>query len=118
MRCFTDVSCRFYLRQSASGGYTYTGLGDGLDGSGALPTTHPPAVGDLVALGGGVYRVVDRLWVYPVYGSQYWPAAGLVGPLGVTVLVEAADGLFVQEVPVEVPEAGLASTTNTGHCDL
>jgi hypothetical protein len=68
-------------------------------------TPWPPAVGDLVSLpDAGMYRVVDRGWMFAGYGSMNWPAATgpgparpVVGPI-LTVLVEAAEGMFVREV--------------------
>lgn len=97
MKPFTD--CRFYLRSAAPGGYTYTSLGDGLD-AGRLPVPQPPATGDLVGLGGGVYRVVGRCWNYPSRGSADWPPGRGIERVSVTVLVEQADGLFTDEVPL------------------
>ncbi len=99
MRFFTQANCRFYLRESVQGGYRYTSLGTSLE-TGTLPTAQPPLVGDLVSLDGDDFRVIDRHWLYPAYGSMAWPAGGReLEPLSLTVMVERATGMFADEVP-------------------
>lgn len=71
---------------------------------------YPPAVGDLVALyenydrrpldGGPVFRVVERAWTYPAYGSQGWPLgqqSPVEGPL-LEIMTEPSDGMYRGEV--------------------
>jgi len=67
-------------------------------GRGEIITTHPPAVGDLFDVGGAVYRVLARAWSHPQIGSVAF-AAG-TGP-DLTIVCEAATGLFIDEVEVD-----------------
>lgn len=89
--------CSFVLRTPVEHGYTYTTIS--LVPSGRLHTHHPPAVGDLISLhdgtlGDGMYRVIERCWLYPVFGSSAWPCGKnepTYGPL-LDIIVETADG--------------------------
>lgn len=112
-----DVRCAFYLRWPARepGQFQYLNLDiESKGGYGRLPTPHPPAVGDLVNLLGrafrtsasdpervnGTFRVVERAWMYPGYGSSDWPrgeARAKRGPL-LDVFVEYAEGAFANQV--------------------
>ena len=102
--------CQFYERVKVEGGYRYNMISiNGPGGYGRFVTPHPPAVGDLISLWdahekrGGVFRVVDRAWLHSSYGSTDWPygsPASKEGPL-LDVVVEAAEGPFVDEVPGE-----------------
>jgi hypothetical protein len=67
----------------------------------ALHTQIPPVVGDLVWLvneytrTGATYRVTERHWNYPAYGSQRWPAASTQADnCDMTLIVEPAPGPF------------------------
>lgn len=69
-----------------------------------------PAVGDLVWVhddehGQGPYRVIDREWSQPAYGSQVWP---LTDPqpryIALRCVVERAEGLIQDEAPYEEDE--------------
>lgn len=93
--------CGFYERTPVEGGWRYELINIAVRSeAGRLPTNHPPAVGDLVHLWdarwkrGGSYRVVERAWSYPAYGSTDWPSGtptAKEGPL-LDVIVEAAEG--------------------------
>ena len=72
-----------------------------------LHTLHPPRIGDLLPLwdehkrAGGCFRVVDREWHHPGFGSAVWPlteTAPKEGP-SLTVIVEADLGIFYKEAP-------------------
>ena len=59
----------------------------------------PPQIGDLVFVSGNTWRVVDRMWRWPEYGSVSWPHGHqdpVRGP-ALDLIVEAADGLYVHE---------------------
>lgn len=97
------VECTFHERIAADGGYRYSPVHVRTWSGIALPVSVPPFVGDLVHLdtGGGYrgFRVVDRAWLYPQFGSLAWPThcpEPLKGPM-LTVIVEAAEGPFVRE---------------------
>lgn len=111
-----DVRCAFYARSRVSdtpGAFRFDSIGiETPEGFGRLPTQHPPAVGDLISLSGqrvnavgeveqvdGMFRVVERQWLHPEYGSRDWPRGGPAhrGPL-LDVIVEAAEGAFAEEV--------------------
>jgi len=93
-----EPMCSFYVRTLVSDTPTYRY--ERLDNVGKdryLNTPHPPLIGDLIHLGGGTYRVVDRAWGHSTYGSFNWPLGAkesTVGPL-LDFSVESADGLFV-----------------------
>lgn len=102
------VSCSFYIRTRASGGWRYSpvDLSDS-EHQGHLRTTHPPATGDLIYLydrtsqEGGAFRVIERAWQHSSWGSVNWPyteAMPAVGP-ALDVIVEPATGLFRDEAP-------------------
>ena len=73
------------------------------------PLQHVPAVGDLVSLydqsneeARGIFRVLERMWMYSSYGSADWPYGQRepsTGPL-VDVIVEPADGPYRDEAPI------------------
>lgn len=100
--------CQFYERTAVEGGFRYDMISiNGPMGAGRLVTPHPPAVGDLISLWdvherrGGTFRVIERAWMYSSYGSTDWPygtPASKEGPL-LDIVVEAAEGPFVDEVP-------------------
>ena len=116
-----DVRCAFSLRWPASepGQFQYLSINvDSRDGHGRIPTPHPPAVGDLVNLHGdafrsstsdpepvhGTFRVVERVWLYPEYGSNDWPlgqAQAKQGPL-LDVFVEYAEGAFANQAEDDI----------------
>lgn len=100
----TTVRCYFYERTPAPGGHTYKILHPHTPQPGLLVLPQPPAVGDRVTLPGDPqpYRVVDRVWNYPAWGSGAWPLVDLEpqdGPL-VDLIVECANGPFIDEVEV------------------
>lgn len=104
-------SCNFHVRTPAEGdpgkfwfetvAHRYTpSFGGGLD------TPHVPSVGDLVHLYGeteatqGMFRVLDRAWMYVGFGSADWPhgqARPRSGPI-VDIVVEPARGMFADQV--------------------
>jgi hypothetical protein len=104
------VHCHFYLRRSQPNGGrpVYEPLRiDGWEQSGALTTWHAPQRWDLIYLKvrnsalDGVYRVLERSWRQPAYGSVYWPHDKQMPTTGpaLDLIVEAADGLFDDEAP-------------------
>lgn len=96
--------CSFYVRTAARGGFTYEHVSLDLPaGEVRLSLDHPPAVGDLVDLPGGVYRVAERAWRYSQYGSGDWPRLerhAKVGPM-LDLIVDRAEGPFRDEVEQE-----------------
>ena len=114
-----DVRCAFYLRwPGRPTGHQYLGLGiESRSGFGRLPLAHPPAVGDLVNLNGqafrtedgpaervhGTFRVVERSWMYPGYGSSDWPRGEIQAKQGpmLDVFVEHAEGAFADQVEAD-----------------
>ena len=108
---FREVHCAFYERTDADDGqfhyrraYPHTP-----DGSGMIRTTCPPAVGDLVSVRdqsedgpSGTFRVIERAWMHPSFGSAHWPHVGGVqhGPI-LDLIVVADPGPFRDEAPVE-----------------
>jgi hypothetical protein len=105
--------CQFYERVPVEGGYRYEMFSiNGPAGAGRLVTPYPPAIGDLITLWdvherrGGSFRVADRAWHHSSYGSTNWPYGSPVskeGPM-LDIIVEAAEGPFVGEVPDEDEE--------------
>lgn len=95
--------CTFYTRTPVGDGSACrykTIRVSGWSGEGDVCTPHPPAVGDFVSLSGSTYRVVERAWVFPVYGSAAWPS----GPTPLEgswlqIMLETAEGLFRDEAP-------------------
>jgi hypothetical protein len=107
----TYPRCRFMARYPAGGGKWLFRHIDMLtpEGGGRPLLEHPPAPGDLIALqgaardepGGPVFRVIDRMWVHPAYGSGSWPFGSPVpqqGPM-LEIIVEPAEGLYADETP-------------------
>ena len=104
----TPPRCSFYERTPVEGGYRYEKISlMNPRGDTSLETDHPPLVGDLIFLSDatserrGQYRVIERSWLHSSWGSTDWPygeAASTTGPL-LDVIVEAAEGPFVDEVP-------------------
>ena len=102
--------CKFHERIKVEGGYRYELINiEGPHGFGRFVTAHPPAVGDLIGLWdayaqrGGTFRVIERMWLHSGYGSTDWPHGSSMskeGPL-LDIVVEAAEGLFVDEVSDE-----------------
>lgn len=102
--------CQFYERTAVEGGYRYEMIHlDGPGGYDRFVTPHLPARGDLISLWdahekrGGVFRVIERAWHHSSYGSADWPYGQRTsneGPL-LDIIVEGADGPFVDEVPSE-----------------
>ncbi|MEV4749045.1 hypothetical protein AB0K21_21925 [Streptosporangium sp. NPDC049248] len=100
MKAFTFAQCVFYLREpGVRGGFRYTHLDQLVEPGDDLPTAMPPQIGDLVNLAGvGLFRVVDRQWSYPAYGSAYWPyGQDPKGRVRLDLMVERAKGMFVDE---------------------
>ncbi|GGX51428.1 hypothetical protein [Streptomyces noursei] len=103
--------CQFQARTPAGAGmfrYTVLNINNPYN-DGYLRTAHPPACGDHIFLrdasanSGGNYRVVGRSWLHASYGSANWPRGETVpatGPL-LSLVVEPADGLLVDEAPCE-----------------
>lgn len=99
------VRCFFHLRRTTATGYRYEGLPIKGSGSTYLSTAHPPAIGDYINLDTGTYRVVDRSWTHPEYGSMSWPYGKqepTAGPM-LTLIVEEAAGPFLNEVEGDCP---------------
>jgi hypothetical protein len=107
MRRF-EVACDFQVRTPAGDGKFYFDdiAVKGQYGEHWLYTPHPPLVGDLIWLAnegkdhGRNYRVIDRQWSHSQYGSVNWPlteSRPQAAPM-LTVLVEPAEGMFVNQV--------------------
>ena len=109
----TWPKCKFAIRYPAGGGKWrfVTATVEAPTGYAPfVPIEHPPVVGDLVVLhdsregpldGGPVFRVIDRMWVYPAYGSPSWPYRSF-GPTGgplLEIVAEPARGLYADETP-------------------
>lgn len=103
MKAFTVARCTFYLREPGqSGGFQYTNLNHQFAPGEGLLTAIPPQIGDLVGVGVGLFRVMDRQWTYPAYGSANWPSGqGPTGKADLVLMVERAQGMFVDEEPEE-----------------
>lgn len=107
--------CLFAIRYPAGGGtwwYRRVLIADPA-GQGYLVTAWPPSPGDLITLwdqdlerrglpqpdGGPCFRVVERCWGHPGWGSATWPygaAAPSDGPLA-DIIVEPAAGPYRDE---------------------
>lgn len=108
---FRQVRCTFAERVEVDGGYRYDRVSlHSPDGDGALRTTMPPVVGDLIYLYDqseqgprGMFEVVARQWHYPSFGSVNWPHVGGIreGP-SLDVVVVRATGVYRDEV--ETPD--------------
>lgn len=105
--------CQFYERTAVEGGFRYSKISlNGPVGVNSFVTPYPPSVGDLITLWdvvdrrGGVFRVVARSWMHSSYGSMDWPYAAPTSKQGpmLDIVVEAAEALFVDEVPDEDDE--------------
>lgn len=105
------VRCGVYVRTATEGGYHYDKISISSPGGiGELPTSHPPAVGDLIwcydefSKQSGVYEVVTRQWMHAQHGSDHWPYGEPVAQVGpeLTIIVMPAQGAFRDEV--ERPE--------------
>lgn len=95
------MRCWFYERRAVAGGWQYTRLDLGQHPDWATP--HPPVIGDLVSTSAGLFRVAERMWMYPQQGSMDWPHGEdrpLQGPI-VQYVMDAAEGPFVDEVNAE-----------------
>lgn len=94
--------CSFFARTQVTEDpvtYRYTPAQIGGRERDRLFTNDPPPVGDLIVLIDGVYRVLERCWVYSEYGSHDWPfhqPEPLSGPL-LQIVVEKTDGLLRME---------------------
>jgi hypothetical protein len=101
------VRCSFYVRTPDGDGFRYDPVDAG-GPNGDLPTTYPPAIGDLISLKGGMYdvlkggmyEVVARQWMHASLGSFDWPYGPepKVGPM-LNLIVVPAVGVFRDEVP-------------------
>jgi hypothetical protein len=107
------IHCAFFVRTPAGDAqYRYRGvMVPGFGGAGRLDTCWPPAVGDLISLRdfrqerqdvpfGHVYRVIERHWVHPQYGTRDWPSdqpAPDEGPM-LDIIVEITNGPFRNEI--------------------
>jgi len=109
------VRCTFYAKTPApGGGYYYRNISLRGWEDGPLITFHPPAIGDLIWLtdadrtaASGTWRVTGRDWLLNDYGSMNWPYGEqhpVKGPM-LTIIVEPAEGLFVDQV-IEPDEDG------------
>lgn len=109
----------WYVRRPApEGGWYYDHIDVRSPGGSAQPVRFVPAVGDVVTVGGedpgtgktsGTFRVIDRTWLYPSWGSMNWPHGQTEptrGPM-VQILMEEARGLFVDERTRPEDEADL-----------
>lgn len=102
--------CRFYIRAAAGDDqFRYESIHCSCSRfDGRIPTPHPPLPGDLISLWdslekkGGMFRVIERSWHHASYGSVNWPYTEnlpVEGP-GMDIIVEPAEGVFRNEVPV------------------
>lgn len=102
--------CSFAVRYPAGNGkwrYQRVSVDSG-PLAGYAPMTSPPIPGDLITLHGRpgsrpeegpVFRVVERMFTYPSYGSGSWPYGKTKpeeGPL-IDFIVEPAQGLYRDE---------------------
>jgi hypothetical protein len=103
--------CSFHVKApTADGKFTYAALTlNSSRGDSYLVTAYPPLVGDLISLYdpyaklGGVFRVVDRMWMHSSFGSIDWPYGQdrpSTGPL-LDIIVVAAEGMYVDEANAE-----------------
>lgn len=109
------VRCNFYVRTPAEDGkfhYDQISVKGPAGGSGSLLTFLPPAVGDRIPLSdefqkvpSGIFRVLERAWLYPAYGSQAWPLGSPDSgfPLHLDLIVEACEGPFQNESDLPSP---------------
>lgn len=107
--------CHFYVRtvDLKSSRHRFKPLVPaGLGPSAVALLEPPPTIGDLIYLRdtgtdtSGAYRVVDRAWSYPAYGSRAWPP-GQERPTGgawLDVILEPALGVFTTELADDVAD--------------
>lgn len=112
------IHCHFYVREAVGDQWRYDRvLVASPEGDSSLHTDTPPVVGDLIVLSDqsrklegwpGQCRVIERAWMYSSWGSTNWPygeAQSRVGPT-LDLIVERAEGPFVNEAPVEDEDDG------------
>lgn len=104
--------CSFIARYPAGGGkWRYQRISPAVPAGAGIPMALPPSPGDIIILydsrdpqpeGGPFWRVIERMFTYPVYGSWAWPygeAEPRTGPT-VEMTVEPAGGLFRDETDI------------------
>lgn len=95
------------IRTPVPGGYRYTPGGISVPPGGEWLTDHPPLVGDHLFVQDhstrewANCRVVERSWSLAQYGSSDWRLGEPrpTEPSRLTLIVEAADGPYRDEVP-------------------
>jgi len=105
------VEINITIRTTAADGYTdyedvHVNTWYGED----LRTHHVPAVGDVIGPSGGFhqYKILERYWNYPAYGSAAYPHGDPNPPTPrVHFIVERAAGPYTNErpTPEENPDA-------------
>lgn len=95
---FTHAACQFVERWHQGVDWTFQTVNVNTPDN-RLRFASPPRIGDKISIGTRVYKAVDVMWDPPSLGSVVWPyPSGLTKPgVSVTVLVEAAMGLYVGE---------------------
>ncbi len=101
------TGCHFYVRVPVGDQFRYDRVNvSGPQGDSTLHTEYPPLVGDLIHLYDkqghqGQFRVIERAWMHSSWGSFNWPYGEPRSKVGPTLdlIVEPADGLFVNEAP-------------------
>lgn len=108
---FSHAACGFTLRELADNGYhRFTPLTVRTPrGDGRIRTTMPPIVGDTVFLSctdrdlSNRYRIIDREWMHPSWGSVLFPIDGGIrdgGGASLDYLVEkVGPGWYATEDP-------------------
>lgn len=100
-------SLHFYRRTGdEETGYVYDAITTKQPAGAQMRTHWLPLVGDLIGLWGvegghSMYRVLERAWHHPQWGSANWPYGKdkpVAGPM-VHVIVEVAEGPFRNERP-------------------
>jgi hypothetical protein len=94
----TTITCQFQMRTPSpvEGKWVYESIFGPSAGSGYMPVSAPPRVGDLVGWGMAYGRVVAVRWNYPSFGSQAWRAE-MPDTIGVDVILEPAEELYADE---------------------
>lgn len=93
--------CSFFVRtkvRSKPVGYTYEPISPTGRAQLSVELRVPPAVGDLIFIGGANHRVIDRAWTIPDYGSPSWPYTSAEPRPRLDIIVERGDGPFLDEV--------------------